>query len=78
VRIRHYLFADLRRIERVIDGAHREQGITRLMLDFVTGTRSYRELRRRILSRSPLLRGRFVWDLWTGKRLPREPNLSRI
>jgi hypothetical protein len=62
----------------VIDGVHREQGITRLMPDFVTGRRSHRELRRRILSRSPLLPGRFVWDCVTGKTLPREPDLSTM
>jgi hypothetical protein len=78
VRIQRYLFADRRRIARVIDGVHREQGIIRLMLDFVVGKRPYRELCRRVLSRSPRLAARFVWDCLTRKALSREPDLSTM
>ena len=78
VRIQRYLFADSRRIAQLIGGAHREQGITRLLLDFVVGDRSYRDLRRRILSRSPLLAAHFVWDWLTRKGLSREPDLSTM
>jgi flavin-dependent dehydrogenase len=62
VAIRRFLFADRRRIARVIDGAHRETALTRLILDFACGGRSYRDLRRRMIARSPLLAGRLIWE----------------
>ena len=62
VRIQRYLFGDRRRIARLIDGAHRERRIVRLMLDFAGGSRSYRALRRQILSRSPYLLLSFLCD----------------
>jgi len=78
VRIQRYLFSDCRRIGRLIDGAHREEKVVRLMLDFVGGSRSYRDLRRRILSRSPSLLLSFVWDCLTTQALPSEPGVSGI
>ena len=62
VAIQHFLFADRRRISQVIDGAHREAALTRMILDFACGGHSYRDLRRRMLARSPLLAGRLIWD----------------
>ena len=62
VRIQQYLFGNRRRIARVVDGAHREQDLIRLILEFVVGRRSYRELRRRMLVRSPSLACRVVWE----------------
>lgn len=78
VRIQRDLFADRRRIARVIDGAHRELAIARLIVDFVVGRRWYRDLRRRMLMRSPVLAGPMVWDQLTRKTLSPEPDLSRI
>jgi flavin-dependent dehydrogenase len=62
VAIRRFLFADRRRIADVIDGAQRESAITRLILDFAGGGRSYRSLRHQVLGRSPLLAGRLIWE----------------
>jgi geranylgeranyl reductase family protein len=67
VHLQRYLFADRRRIARVIGGANREQAISRLILDFAAGRRSYRDLRRRLFARSPWLGGRMVWDRLTWK-----------
>ena len=61
VLLRRYLFADRRRVVAVIDGARREQGLTRLILDFARGRMSYRALRRRMLTRSPMLAARLLW-----------------
>ena len=62
VAIQRFLFADRRRIARVIDGAGRERAATKLILEFAAGRRSYRDVRRRLLGRFPLLAGRLVWD----------------
>ena len=62
VLIQRYLFADRRRIAAVINGATREAATTRAILDFAIGRTSYRALRRRLLTRSPLLAGRFLWE----------------
>lgn len=62
VAIQRFLFADCRRIDRVVDGAHREAAMTRLLVDFACGSVSYRQLRLRLLARSPLLAGRVLWE----------------
>jgi flavin-dependent dehydrogenase len=62
VRIQRYLFADSRRISRMVSGAHRERAMTRLLTEFVSGRRTYSNLRRRIFLRSPLLLLSYVWD----------------
>ncbi len=62
VRIQRYFFADRRRIRAVIDGAHREPAMIRLILDLVVGRRGYRTVRRRMLMRSPRLTGRLLID----------------
>ena len=61
VLLQRYLFADRRRIAAVIDGAGRERAMTRLILDFAMGRMHYRTLRRRMLTRSPLLAARLLW-----------------
>jgi geranylgeranyl reductase family protein len=66
VLIQRYLFADRRRIARVIDGAQRDPAITRLILDFAVGRISYHRLRRRLLARAPLLAGRLLWERLRG------------
>jgi geranylgeranyl reductase family protein len=55
VLIQRYLFADRRRIARVIEGAHRAPDMTRQILDFVVGRTPYRRLRRRLLMQAPHL-----------------------
>ena len=62
VAIQRFLFADRRRIANVIGGVYREAPLTSLILDFACGGRSYRDLRRRILTRSPALAGRLIWE----------------
>jgi flavin-dependent dehydrogenase len=61
VLLQRYLFADRRRILAVIDGAARERALTKLLLDFVVGRITYRALRRRMLTRSPILAARLLW-----------------
>jgi geranylgeranyl reductase family protein len=63
VTIQRYLFADRRRIARIIDAIHREGAIKRLVLDLVVGRRSYLAVRRGILARAPAIAGRFGWEL---------------
>jgi hypothetical protein len=62
VLIQRYLFADRRRIAAIINGAQRAAPTTRAILDFAIGRRSYRSLRRSLLTRSPLLAGRLMWE----------------
>lgn len=68
VLLQRYLFADRRRIARVIESAHREKEVTRLILDFAVGRLAYRALRRRVLLRAPALAGRFVWERFRKRR----------
>ena len=63
VLIQRYLFANPRRIGRAIGGANRERALTRLALDLVVGRRSYRDVRRRMLARSPGLLARMVMQM---------------
>jgi geranylgeranyl reductase family protein len=65
VAIQRFLFADRRRIALVINGANREKVATKLFLEFAAGRRSYRDLRRRLLGRFPLLAGRVAWEWLT-------------
>jgi flavin-dependent dehydrogenase len=61
VLIQRYLFANRRRIVRVIQSAQRESLLTRRILEFAVGRTSYRQLRRSMLARSPLLAARLLW-----------------
>jgi len=78
VRIQRYLFADSRRIGHLIDGAHRETRAVRLMIDFVSGSRSYRDLRRQILLRSPSHLLSFMRDCLTTKALSSMPGVTGV
>jgi len=60
VLIQRYLFADRRRIATVIREAPRQPAMTRLILDFAIGRRSYPDVRRRIFLRAPLLAARLA------------------
>jgi geranylgeranyl reductase family protein len=61
VLLQRYLFADRRRIIDVIEGAGRDRAMTKLILEFAMGRMSYRALRRRMLTRSPMLAARLLW-----------------
>jgi len=65
VLIQRYLFADRRRIARVIEGAHSAPELTRLILDFAVGRLEYRALRRRMLIQAPWLTARLAWAKMT-------------
>jgi geranylgeranyl reductase family protein len=62
VLIQRYLFADRRRIARVIAGASRAPDVTGLILDFAVGNLAYRRLRRQLVARMPSLAARIVWE----------------
>jgi flavin-dependent dehydrogenase len=62
VLIQRYLFADRRRIARVVAGARHAPDITRLIVDFARGLMSYRTLRRRLFAQAPLLGARLFWE----------------
>ena len=62
VLIQQYLFGHRRRITKVIDGANRDPDMTKRVLEFAIGRTPYRDLRRRMLARSPLLALRFAWE----------------
>jgi len=63
VLLQRYLFGDRRRIAAAISEAPRQPQMTNLILDLAIGRRSYREVRRRILARAPLLASKLVWEL---------------
>ena len=62
VLIQRYLFRSRRRIRRLVDGAHREPAMTKLVLDFAMGRMSYSSLRRGMLASAPLLAARLLWE----------------
>lgn len=62
VHIQRYMFGNRGRIRDVIDGAQREKAITGLVLDFALGKMPYRTLKRRMLTRAPMLAARVVWE----------------
>jgi flavin-dependent dehydrogenase len=63
VLIQRYLFGDRRRIAAAIAEAPRQAAMIRLVLDLVIGRRSYRDVRRRMFMRAPLLASKWVWGL---------------
>jgi geranylgeranyl reductase family protein len=63
VLIQRYLFGDRRRIAAAVSAAPRERAITNLILDLAIGRRSYHDVRRRILTRAPLLAARVAWEM---------------
>lgn len=60
VRIQRFLFADGRRIGRVIRGAQRNSVQTQTFLDYAAGRISYRAARRRFIARAPLAAARIL------------------
>jgi len=78
VLIQRYLFADRRRIAAVINGAQRAAPTTRAILDFAMGRCSYRSLRRSLLTRSPVLAARLVWEQLRKNFVPPRATRSRM
>ena len=62
VLIQRYLFADRRRIARVVAGARHAADLTGLILDFAVGGMTYAVLRRRMFAQAPLLAARLLWE----------------
>ena len=74
VLIQRYLFADRRRIARVIEGARRASAATRIIVDFVGGRIQYQELRRRLLWQAPGLAGLMLWERLRATLRPAGPS----
>jgi geranylgeranyl reductase family protein len=62
VLIQKYLFANRRRIVRIIRNASRHPASTRAILEYATGRRSYASLRFHLLTRFPQLALRLMWE----------------
>jgi len=62
VLLQRYLFGNTRRIKRVIESAGHKAAMTKVILDFAVGRLAYRDLRRRILARAPVLAALLMWE----------------
>ncbi|MBS1818025.1 MAG: NAD(P)/FAD-dependent oxidoreductase [Acidobacteria bacterium] len=62
VLVRRYLFADRRRIARVIAAARHDPAITRSVLDYAMGRASYAGVRRRVIAGAPVVAARLLID----------------
>jgi geranylgeranyl reductase family protein len=62
VLIQRALFADRRRIARVIKGAAAEPVLTRMIIDCAIGRVPYAELRRQLMLRAPVFVSRLLWE----------------
>ena len=78
VLIQRYLFGDRRRIAQIVRGANREGAVIRLVLDLAVGRRTYRDVRRRILARSPGLLARMLIELFRNRSLPRAAAITTM
>ena len=60
--VQRYLFANRRRVARIIGSASRHPSTTRAILEYAGGRRSYASLRQRLLTRHPQLAVRLMWE----------------
>jgi geranylgeranyl reductase family protein len=74
VLVQRYLFANRSRMGRMITNADRHPATVRALLEYAVGRRSYGSIRRRMLTRSPQLALRLMWEgartLATNRRHP--------
>jgi len=63
VLVQRHLFSDRDRIARIVRNAHRHPAITKLILDYAIGHRSYLSARRELIRRSPHLAFGLMWEL---------------
>jgi geranylgeranyl reductase family protein len=63
VLIQQYLFADRRRMSRVVGSLPKHRAEAELILDYIRGTRSYKSVRRRVIGGSPRLAVSMVVEL---------------
>lgn len=71
VLLQRYLFADRRRIARIITGAPHEPVLTRTILDWLAGRVPYARAKRAVLRRAPLFAARLAWNAIVTRRLAR-------
>jgi hypothetical protein len=69
VLLQQYLFADRRRIARIITGARHEPVLTRTILDWLAGRVPYARAKRAVLRRAPLFAARLAWNAIVTRRL---------
>ena len=62
VLVQRHLFSDRVRIARIVRNAHRHPAITKLILDYAIGRRSYLSARRGLIRRSPHLAINLMWE----------------
>jgi geranylgeranyl reductase family protein len=62
VLIQRHLFSDRRRIAEIVREAPRHRALTKVILDYAIGRRSYRSARRRLVGGSPRLAFRLIWQ----------------
>jgi geranylgeranyl reductase family protein len=70
VLVQRHLFADRRRIARVITAATDNPAVTRLVLDYAIGRASYRNVRRRVIAGAPGAAARLLLQQLLTKLLP--------
>ena len=59
--IQRYLFSDHARVDRLVRGSAHLPWLAKTMVDYVSGRRTYAQLRRSVLLRSPATAARLVW-----------------
>jgi flavin-dependent dehydrogenase len=62
VLVQRHLFSDRARIARIVRDAHLHPAMTKLILDYAIGRRSYLSARRGLIRRSPHLALGLMWD----------------
>jgi len=62
VLVQKYLFGDRRRVSTIVRGIGRRPAVTRAVLDYAMGRRTYRAARRQVLARLPLFAARMFWE----------------
>lgn len=68
--LQRYLFSSRRRVARVVEAAKAGDPVVGLLLDYATGRRSYREVRRRVLAGAPLAAASLWLSAVRGARPP--------
>jgi flavin-dependent dehydrogenase len=72
VLLQRYLFADRRRIARIIAGADREPALRRVILGWLMGHVPYARARRAVIRRAPAVAAGLAWTALFGRRASSE------
>jgi geranylgeranyl reductase family protein len=78
VLVQRHLFADRRRIARVIAAATRNPSMTRLVIDYATGRAPYAAVRRRVIAGAPLVAARLFIEHARATLLPATARATTI